>query len=749
MKIGIVDADLLDKGTRFPNLAAMKISGHWKRRGADARLCLDFADACECDKLFVSKVFTATQTPKWLGLLADRCEFGGTGFNLYDAPPLPDEVERGRPDYDLYRPFVESFGPKPPSWLDMYTKASVGFTTRGCFRKCPFCVNKNRNRSIRWDRVENFLDLSRPYVILLDDNVFGCKDWAEIFDELAATGKRFAYRQGLDIRLVSRRKAAVLERAKYWKEIMFAFDNIADERAFRRGAENFRAECSKTSRAYVLTGFYKRGVDELSDVFKRLAVLAEYRIYPYLMRHENYKLDPFAPVFVDLARWCNQQRFFKATTFAEFAETYGSRKTRELLQSRDLQPLRATFEADFLTFPDEGKGQTMENPFYALVMRSGSRESLYLALWLELGEAPGLARSLTISKLVALCARYGATLTEPQVRARLKSLVDDGLVERDDRDERGVFDLFVYAPFPTIRERAPRKRPTPLLDLLENADESRSEFCNEIGNETGNEVRNETGSAAQVTGKQTVNALSATAKEPRFETASLEENNINKNIINKTNNQPEVFCCEEVAKRPATNDVRRRVDFADPRVAALRAKIVERVWEPTLHADLVDRLTAAVVLRLGGFDWRAASALIAEAKADRALYDETRGTRFQRGSREIWRGLGLRVKRIFENAGWVWTPTRFVDEPEPKRANPTIKPVASRPEPVDEAPRTLDELLAAADGFEPETLKLDLDAFAKRVARKCGIADACQARCRALEIRAALRELQKHAVATA
>lgn len=390
----------------------------------------------------------------------------------------------------------------------------------------------------------------------------------------------------------------------------------------------------------------------------------------------------------------------------------------------------------------------MENPFYALVMRSGSRESLYLALWLELGEAPGLARSLTISKLVALCARYGATLTEPQVRARLKSLVDDGLVERDDRDERGVFDLFVYAPFPTLRERAPRKRPTPLLDLLENAVDSRSEFCNEIDNEVRNGNENETENAAQVAEKQTVNAVSKAAKEPRFEAAPLEENNIN-NIINKTNNQPEVCCCEEIVARPATDDVRRRVDFGDPRVAALRAKIVERVWEPTLHADLVDRLTAAVVLKLGGFDWRAASALIAEAKADRALYDETKGTRFQRGSREIWRGLGLRVKRIFENAGWVWTPTRFVDEPEPKRANPTIKPVATRPEPVDEALRTLDELLAAADGFEPDALKLDLDAFAKRVAQKRGIADACQARCRALEIRAALRELQKHAVATA
>ena len=30
MKIGIIDADLLDNGTRHPNLALMKISGYYK-----------------------------------------------------------------------------------------------------------------------------------------------------------------------------------------------------------------------------------------------------------------------------------------------------------------------------------------------------------------------------------------------------------------------------------------------------------------------------------------------------------------------------------------------------------------------------------------------------------------------------------------------------------------------------------------------------------------------------------------------
>ena len=35
MKIGIIDADLLDNGTRHPNLALMKISGFMKSQGND------------------------------------------------------------------------------------------------------------------------------------------------------------------------------------------------------------------------------------------------------------------------------------------------------------------------------------------------------------------------------------------------------------------------------------------------------------------------------------------------------------------------------------------------------------------------------------------------------------------------------------------------------------------------------------------------------------------------------------------
>ncbi len=346
MKVGLIDADLLDGGTRFPNLALMKISGYWSNRGAETSLVQNFADALECERLFCSKVFTKTRTPDWLGLVGERCEFGGTGFRLYDAPPLPDDVEHSRPDYSLYAPFVESFA-KAPSWLASYTKSSVGFTTRGCVRQCPFCVNRNKTEVELWSPVGEFLDETRPYVELLDDNVFAYRRDAEIFEQLEATGKRFCYKQGLDVRFLTKRRAETLERVRYYGDVIFAFDNVADADVFKRKAELYRTYCRKPTKAYLLCGFYKNGIDELRDLFKRIEILSRFKIRPYVMRHENVANDAFAPIYVDIARWANQPAFFVKESFSQFVVQNGSKKSKDIFTSSATKGVRKQFDKFF------------------------------------------------------------------------------------------------------------------------------------------------------------------------------------------------------------------------------------------------------------------------------------------------------------------------------------------------------------------------------------------------------------------
>jgi len=60
MKIGIIDADLLDNGTRHPNLALMKISGYNKEQGHSVTLLDSYTGLDSYDKIYISKVFNFT-----------------------------------------------------------------------------------------------------------------------------------------------------------------------------------------------------------------------------------------------------------------------------------------------------------------------------------------------------------------------------------------------------------------------------------------------------------------------------------------------------------------------------------------------------------------------------------------------------------------------------------------------------------------------------------------------------------------
>ena len=61
MKIGIIDADLLDNGTRHPNLALMKISGFYKEIGDTVELLFNYDTINDYDLVYLSKVFDFTK----------------------------------------------------------------------------------------------------------------------------------------------------------------------------------------------------------------------------------------------------------------------------------------------------------------------------------------------------------------------------------------------------------------------------------------------------------------------------------------------------------------------------------------------------------------------------------------------------------------------------------------------------------------------------------------------------------------
>ena len=326
-KIGIVDADLLHRPRhRFPNLACMKISGFHKSRGDDTELVLDYERIGEYDQIYLSKVFTDSDVPEEV-FHTEKLVYGGTGFD-YDRAVL-------LPDYDLYRELIHRCRGQGKSMKPyrFYTDYSIGFLTRGCFRQCPFCVNRNSKRSIPASPLAEFMDRGRKKLCFLDDNFLACAEWERLLDEVLETGKSFQFRQGLDLRIMKKRQMEKLFSGKTDGNILFAFDDLADreviERQLIRIYETVEIKKNKL-KFYVLCGFDREGrwepdfwVKDIRDTLERIKILMRYECLAYVMRYEKCRQSPYKGMYIVISRWCNQPAQYLRKSLREFCRSRG------------------------------------------------------------------------------------------------------------------------------------------------------------------------------------------------------------------------------------------------------------------------------------------------------------------------------------------------------------------------------------------------------------------------------------------
>ena len=371
LRIGMVDVDLLNNGTRHPNLAQMKMSNYCKKElHHDVRLIYrdqDLAHLPDYDILLVSKVFSFTAVPKELDDLIkasgkslddlngsvvselnrysdsppDRTQIlvGGTGFFEDGGNNLDYEIEHYMPDYSLYDEYVDAkiAEGRNPSYFNDYKDVSIGFITRGCFRKCSFCVNKKYSRVfVHYTGINEFYNEKCKVIYLWDDNFLGLgRKCIPILKELNETGKPFQFRQGLDIRLMTSEYAEILGRSRYYGDYIFAFDHIQDKDIIREKLEIWRRFCKKETKLYVLCGYdpysddpvygirgnlsqNEKDLIDIRNTFERIHILMQFGCLPYIMKYISYKKSDYRGIYVQLGRWCNQPAIFKMMSFEEF-----------------------------------------------------------------------------------------------------------------------------------------------------------------------------------------------------------------------------------------------------------------------------------------------------------------------------------------------------------------------------------------------------------------------------------------------
>ena len=168
-----------------------------------------------------------------------------------------------------------------------------------------------------------------------------------MLEELRSTGRQFKFKQGLDERLLTDEKCEMLFGSNYDGDFTFAFDNIKDYDLIKSKLEMIRRHSdSNYIKFYVLVGYESTDETDIENAFKRIALLMEYGAIPYLMRYQNkndtpWRRSEFADMYIQMARWCNQQAVYKQTSFREFAERS---QERHITQGTYCAPMRALMD---------------------------------------------------------------------------------------------------------------------------------------------------------------------------------------------------------------------------------------------------------------------------------------------------------------------------------------------------------------------------------------------------------------------
>lgn len=293
MKIGLIDID----GHNFPNFALMKSSAYYKAKGELVEWATPFN---RYDKVMASKVFTFTPDFNYFTLQADVIEKGGTGYDI--AKLLPVEIDGSTlMDYSIYPQY----------------NFSLQFFSRGCIRKCPFCLVREKEGYIQSVRPVD-MNPKGEWIEVLDNNFFANPEWKDAMNYLLKQGQKVNL-HGVDVRIMNEEQAFYLNKLKLKRRIHIAWDlpeiDLTDK---LKEVTKYIKPCNLS--CYVLIGFNST-VEQ--DMY-RLSRLKELGISPFVQPYRDFSNDRTPTLYEkDVARWANKHQLFKSCDFSDFSPRKG------------------------------------------------------------------------------------------------------------------------------------------------------------------------------------------------------------------------------------------------------------------------------------------------------------------------------------------------------------------------------------------------------------------------------------------
>ena len=236
---------------KYPPLGLMKISTYHRQQGDEVVFYkgtnVELRDQ-KWDIIYITTMFTyqwniTIKTIKFYQRNKHNKDIrvGGVLASL-----LKDDVEKEtgiKPHFGLYKK-VDRMPPDYTLADNYYTNnASIGYMTRGCIRRCPYCAVPKLE-----PEYEDFIPLKKQIgpdkkdLILLDNNVLASPKFPKIINEIKRCGfhkgakfcsklRRLDFNQGVDARLLTEEKLRLLSETAI-HPLRIAFDNIKQKELY-------------------------------------------------------------------------------------------------------------------------------------------------------------------------------------------------------------------------------------------------------------------------------------------------------------------------------------------------------------------------------------------------------------------------------------------------------------------------------------------------------------------------------------
>jgi hypothetical protein len=299
VKILLVEPDYY---TKYPPLGLLKIGKMEERRWNEVRLVRGLQDIAgfEPQRVMVTSLFTFAWKPvhEAIDYYHERFPSAEITVGGIYATLMMNHIKSAFPYVNVHSGLVPEAENVLPAYhllkeVDKWKEwnKSIIFTTRGCIRKCPFCVVPKIEGKLKEPKftILPFIHPDHKDVVIWDNNFLASPYVKNILTELRDGGYKADFNQGLDARLMTDEFASLLADLRS-DTIHMAYD-WPWEGPYVHKAIDLLASAGyrrKDLIFYVLHNFYdfkySRG-DTPEDFFHRIKDIAEWRASAYPMRY--------------------------------------------------------------------------------------------------------------------------------------------------------------------------------------------------------------------------------------------------------------------------------------------------------------------------------------------------------------------------------------------------------------------------------------------------------------------------------